>query len=47
MDVQVMAGVAGAVAAAVDVADDGSEDEGSEDEMSDNAPFVLAADEHG
>ena len=37
-----MAGVAGVVAAAVDVADDGSEDE-----MSDNAPFVLAADEHG
>ena len=36
MDAQVMAGVAGAVAAAVDVAGDGSEDE-----MCDCAQFVL------
>ena len=42
MDAQVMAGVAGAVAAAVTVAD-----EDSEEEMSDSTPFVLAPDEHG
>ena len=42
MDAQVMAGVAGAVAAAVDDAGDGSDDE-----MSDSAPFAFGADEHG
>jgi hypothetical protein len=42
MDAQVMAGVAGAVAAAVDDAGDGSDDE-----MSDSAPFAFGADELG
>ena len=37
-----MAAVAGAVAAAVDDAGDGSDDE-----MSDSAPFAWRADEHG